>query len=94
MTNIRVVDKAGWRPGEWAAATGISRSLVYELLASKRIASVKVGSARIIVTPIVHDEYQGVRVNPNLYTTLDEVDTFAAAMERLKAAEPPARTAG
>ena len=49
---------------------------------------------RIIVTPIVHDEYQGVRVTPNLYTTLDEVDTFASAMERLKPTEPPARSAG
>ena len=51
-------------------------------------------TARIIVTPIVHDEFHGVRVTPNLYTTLDEVDTFAAAMERLKPADAPARTAG
>ena len=45
------------------------------------------------MTPIVHDEYQGVRVTPNLYTTLDEVDTFAGAMEALPAARPnaPAR---
>src|SRR4029079_13429745 len=34
------------------------------------------------------------RVTPNLYTTLDEVDTFAAAMERLKPGDAPARTAG
>lgn len=40
---------------------------------------------RIIVTPIVHDEFQGVRVTPNLYTTLDEVEMFAAAMEGLPA---------
>ena len=31
---------------------------------------------------------------PNIYTTLEEIDTFAAAMERLKPADPPARTAG
>jgi selenocysteine lyase/cysteine desulfurase len=36
---------------------------------------------RIIATPIVHAEYEGVRVTPNVYTTLEEVDTFAAAME-------------
>jgi isopenicillin-N epimerase len=51
-------------------------------------------TARIIVTPIVHDEYAGIRVTPNLYTTLDEIDTFASAMERLKPTEPPARSAG
>jgi isopenicillin-N epimerase len=50
--------------------------------------------SRIIVTPIVHDEYNGVRVTPNLYTTLDEIDTFAAAMERLKPGEGSGRIAG
>ena len=38
---------------------------------------------RIIATPIVHPEYEGVRVTPNVYTTVEEVDTFAAAMEQL-----------
>lgn len=36
---------------------------------------------RIIVTPINHEEFRGIRVTPNVYTTLEEVDTFAAAME-------------
>ena len=40
---------------------------------------------RIIVVPIVHDEYQGLRVTPNVYTTLAEVDTFAAEMEAVGA---------
>jgi selenocysteine lyase/cysteine desulfurase len=40
---------------------------------------------RIIVTPIVHDEFKGVRVTPNVYTTLQEVDTFAAAVEEIAA---------
>ncbi|MDQ3170581.1 MAG: aminotransferase class V-fold PLP-dependent enzyme [Acidobacteriota bacterium] len=35
---------------------------------------------RIIATPIVHPEFEGVRVTPNVYTTLEEVDTFADAM--------------
>ena len=38
---------------------------------------------RIIATPIVHAEYEGVRVTPNVYTTLEEVDTFVAAMEKI-----------
>jgi selenocysteine lyase/cysteine desulfurase len=40
---------------------------------------------RIIATPIGHAEYEGVRVTPNVYTTLEEVDTFAAAMEEIAA---------
>jgi isopenicillin-N epimerase len=38
---------------------------------------------RIIVTPIVHAEFQGVRVTPNVYTTLAEVDAFTEVMESL-----------
>ncbi len=36
---------------------------------------------RIIVTAIGHPACNGLRVTPNVYTTLDEVDTFVAAME-------------
>ena len=38
---------------------------------------------RIFVTPIKHDEFQGIRITPNVYTTLDEVDGFAEAAEAL-----------
>lgn len=38
---------------------------------------------RIIATPIVHEEFQGLRVTPNVYTTLAEVDAFVEEMERV-----------
>jgi selenocysteine lyase/cysteine desulfurase len=31
---------------------------------------------RIITTPILHAEFNGLRITPNVYTTLDEVDRF------------------
>lgn len=34
----------------------------------------------IFVTAIVRDDFNGIRVTPNVYTTLDEIDRFAAAM--------------
>jgi selenocysteine lyase/cysteine desulfurase len=40
---------------------------------------------RIIATPIVHAEFEGVRVTPNVYTTIGEIDTFASAMEEIAA---------
>jgi isopenicillin-N epimerase len=40
---------------------------------------------RIIATPIVHAEYEGVRITPNVYTTIEEIDTFAGAMEKIAA---------
>ncbi|MBC7792057.1 MAG: aminotransferase class V-fold PLP-dependent enzyme, partial [Anaerolineae bacterium] len=32
---------------------------------------------RIITTPILHEEFNGLRITPNVYTTVDEVDLFA-----------------
>jgi isopenicillin-N epimerase len=41
---------------------------------------------RIIATPITHAEYTGLRITPNVYTTIEEIDTFATAMEKIAAA--------
>ncbi len=38
---------------------------------------------RIIVSPIAHDEFQGLRITPSVYTTLAEIDVFAEEMERV-----------
>jgi selenocysteine lyase/cysteine desulfurase len=37
---------------------------------------------RIITTPIMHPEFNGLRITPNVYTTLDEVDRFAEMVLR------------
>ena len=31
---------------------------------------------KIFTTPIVHDEFTGIRITPNVYTTLWELDRF------------------
>ncbi len=38
---------------------------------------------RIIVTPIVHAEFRGVRISPSVYTSLKELDRFCDAMEHV-----------
>ncbi|MFQ5652909.1 MAG: aminotransferase class V-fold PLP-dependent enzyme [bacterium] len=38
---------------------------------------------RIIVVGIKHDEFEGIRVTPNVYTTLEELDRFGDAMETI-----------
>jgi selenocysteine lyase/cysteine desulfurase len=35
---------------------------------------------RIVNTPILHPEFSGIRITPNVYTTLDEIDTFTGAV--------------
>lgn len=36
---------------------------------------------RIITTPINHDQFEGIRVTPNVYTTLEEIERFTDAMK-------------
>ena len=38
---------------------------------------------RIFTTPIVHEEFTGIRITPNLYTTLNELDRFCELMETI-----------
>lgn len=49
---------------------------------------VKIGSYlfaqhHIFTTPIVHEEFQGIRITPNVYTTLGELDRFCNVMEMI-----------
>src|SRR6266849_1398743 len=53
---------------------GVDVSKAYDFLWTKY---------RIITAAIKRTDYQGLRVTPNVYTTLEEVDTFAAAIADL-----------
>jgi selenocysteine lyase/cysteine desulfurase len=58
---------------------GVDVSKAYDFLWTKY---------RIITAAIKRTDYQGLRVTPNIYTTLEEVDTFAAALEDLLKSTP------
>jgi selenocysteine lyase/cysteine desulfurase len=45
---------------------------------------------KILATPIKHDEFEGLRVTPSVYTTMEELDRFCAAMEWVMASGLPA----
>jgi selenocysteine lyase/cysteine desulfurase len=36
---------------------------------------------KIFTTPIIHEEFKGLRITPNLYTTLTELDRFVDVMD-------------
>jgi selenocysteine lyase/cysteine desulfurase len=38
---------------------------------------------RIQLGAIVRDEFRGLRVSPNVYTTLEELDRFCTAVEQV-----------
>src|SRR4029079_14384525 len=37
----------------------------------------------IFTTPILHDEFSGIRITPNVYTTLWELDRFANGFDQI-----------
>lgn len=45
------------------------------------LASYLMSAHKIFATPIVHDEFRGLRVTPSVYTTLAELDRFVEVME-------------
>ena len=38
---------------------------------------------RILVTPIVREDFEGIRVSPNICTTPQEIDAFSTALDKL-----------
>jgi selenocysteine lyase/cysteine desulfurase len=40
---------------------------------------------KIIATPIIHDEFTGIRITPNIFTTLRELDRFCSVIENMVA---------
>jgi selenocysteine lyase/cysteine desulfurase len=54
-----------------------------------KLCSYLLNEHRIYVISIGHEECKGIRVTPNVYTTLDEIDVFANAMEKVARGEVP-----
>ena len=38
---------------------------------------------KIVATPIAHDEFKGVRVTPSVYTTMNDLNYFISAVEKI-----------
>ncbi len=87
----RVQMHSSLKPGQtWGLATvGIQG------MEASKISTFLWDRYRIIVAALAgspppgqHYDYQGIRVTPNIYTTLQEVDTFVGAMKELLATPP------
>ncbi len=57
----------------YAGAIGL---VTVEGIDSPKLGSWLLSKHNVVTTPIVHPEFEGVRITPNVYTTLDEVDLF------------------
>jgi selenocysteine lyase/cysteine desulfurase len=52
-------------------------------LESQKVSSYLWAKHRIWVTAISHAEFDGLRITPNLFTTLEEIDTFTATLDKV-----------
>jgi selenocysteine lyase/cysteine desulfurase len=78
-TNPRIKIHTSLEPGQsWGLAL-----VNIEGLEAARVSRALWDKYRIIANAITRDDYQGIRVTPNVYTTLEEIDTFVMAMEDL-----------
>jgi selenocysteine lyase/cysteine desulfurase len=56
-------------------------NVAIEGLSPSDIGNYLMSAHKIFTTPIIHDEFRGLRITPNVYTTLKELDRFCDAME-------------
>ena len=49
---------------------------------SGKLAAYLMDKYGIVVIGVTHKDFRGIRVTPNIYATLDEIDTFGEAMQR------------
>jgi selenocysteine lyase/cysteine desulfurase len=77
----RVVAESGGRarmltpvgPGE-SGAIGV---VAFDGLEIGKLHSWLHGKHKVVTTPLIHEEFHGLRVTPSVYTTIEEVDRFA-----------------
>src|SRR5213596_1956595 len=69
-------------PYDAAQSCGLA-SVAIEGIDPKKLVAHLWDKHRIIVTPIVHEEFSCVRVTPNVYTTVAEIDRFGDVLEEV-----------
>jgi isopenicillin-N epimerase len=71
-----------WTPLGDSSASGAIGLVGMEGIDSAKLVDYLWEKQRIVTIAIKHDQFQGIRVTPNVYSTLDEVDIFIDAMKR------------
>jgi len=93
---VKILSNLGEPPETWGVA-----AVNIEGIDVRALAKFLMDKYRIIVVPLVGGappnqvfDYQALRVSPNVYTTLEEIDTFVMGMEdALKGGVPSGKTA-
>jgi len=83
MDRLRDVPKVRFNTSFDPAQMCAIANVQIEGVDSGKIGSYLFSQYRIFTTPIVHEEFQGLRITPNVYTTLKELDRFCGVMEKI-----------
>lgn len=72
MTNIN-------DPSQWCGIINVN----IEGMNPEKLCNWLLEKHRIFTVPIIHDEFKGIRITPNVYTRTSEIDFFADVMEKV-----------
>ncbi|MBS1798064.1 MAG: aminotransferase class V-fold PLP-dependent enzyme [Acidobacteria bacterium] len=76
MNKLQTVPKIGFNTSFDEAQSCAIANFRIEGIDPVQIGSYLMAKHKIFTTPIVHDEFTGIRITPNVYTTLWELDRF------------------
>lgn len=83
MNRLKDVPKVRFNTSFDPAQSCAIANVQIEGLDPSKVGSYLFDKHRIFTTPIVHEEFQGIRITPNVYTTLGELDRFCNVMEEI-----------
>ena len=83
MNRIKDVPKVGFNTSFEPKQSCAIANFKIEGVDPVQLGGYLMGKYKIFTTPIVHDEFTGIRITPNVYTTLWELDRFADVVEQV-----------
>ncbi|HEY0462393.1 MAG TPA: aminotransferase class V-fold PLP-dependent enzyme [Pyrinomonadaceae bacterium] len=83
MNKLKDIPKVGFNTSFDDAQSCAIANFKIEGIDPVQIGSFLMAKHRIFTTPIVHDEFTGIRITPNVYTTLWELDRFCEVVTQI-----------
>ncbi|HVF30667.1 MAG TPA: aminotransferase class V-fold PLP-dependent enzyme [Pyrinomonadaceae bacterium] len=80
MNNLKGVPKVGFNTSFDPAQSCAIANFKVEGVDPVALGSYLMSKHKIFTTPIVHEEFKGIRITPNVYTTLWELDRFCSVV--------------
>ncbi len=80
MNNLKAIPRVGFNTSFDPAQSCAIANFRIDGVDPVALGSYLMAKHKIFTTPIVHDEFTGIRITPNVYTTLWELDRFCAVV--------------